>query len=61
MNDQTYTFKTPNILVRGFMRNGKMCFDSFMRVVAKSTVEAQNKYLEYIRYGKRIGWYKSGN
>ena len=55
---QVYTFRTPNILVRSFMRDGKPCSDSFMRIMARSTVEAQNKYLEYVRYGKKIGVYK---
>ena len=59
MSEQVYTFKTPNLLAKSFMRNGKPCADSFMRILAKSTAEAQNKYLDYVRYGKKIGFYRA--
>lgn len=57
-NRQTFTFRTPNLLVKPFWKRGQLCFDSLIKIMAHSKEEAQNKLLEYVKIGKRLGFYK---
>ncbi len=55
---QTFTFRTPDLLVQGFWKRGSLCYDSLIKIMAHSREEAQSKLKEYVAIGKRLGWYK---
>lgn len=57
-NRQTFTFRTPNLLVKPFWKRGQQCYDSLIKVMAHSKEAAQGKYNEYVEIGKRLGFYK---
>lgn len=56
---KTFIFRTPDLLAKPFWKRGEPCFDSLMKILAIDKIEAQNKYLEYVRIGRNLGFYRA--
>jgi hypothetical protein len=57
-NRRNFVFRTQNLLKQGFYRNGALCWDSHIQILAHSWEESQVKLKAYIEFGRKIGFYK---
>jgi hypothetical protein len=54
-----YVHRTPGLLKQGFYRNGALCWDSHIQILARSREESNAKLLKYIEIGRNLGFYKA--
>jgi hypothetical protein len=57
-NRRNFIFRTPNLLVKPFNKQGSPCYDSQIQILARTRGEACYKLNGYIELGKKMGWYK---